>query len=313
VAIQKLIAADTAPECPCSDKSLCRPTYVPKSDDANKTVRAKEVFGFVSDGAASHQQYDWDVVSTVAWVHDEQAMCEAHKHGARVVMSAPGFANQGATPFPANATARLKYINSAIKAAQLGHFDGVTFDYESAIAATDTGAMDLYIELIKETTAAFHKQVPGSQISVCVAWSPDDIDGRAYDYKRLADASDLLYLMVYDTRSQIYDQCLASANSPVPIAHRAIQRYTDIGVLPAKMILGIPWYSYDYPCNEEMESPTSKYCPIELVPFRGINCSDAAGGEREYGTIMKYINAGKGAAGGTLTGRLWDSSMQVRR
>jgi di-N-acetylchitobiase len=96
----------------------------------------------------------------------------------------------------------------------------------------------------------------------------------------------------------------------VPVAHRAVQRYTDIGVEPAKLILGIPWYSYDYPCNGDMESPTSKYCPINLVPFRGINCSDAAGGERNYGDIMKYMNAGKGNAGGTLTDRMWDTSMQ---
>ena len=24
------------------------------------------------------------------------------------------------------------------------------------------------------------------------------------------------------------------------------------------------------------------YCPIDEVPFRGVNCSDAAGGERHY-------------------------------
>jgi len=304
--VKALMESTTAPTCPCSDQSLCRPTYQPKSDDANKTVRAKEVFGFVGDGGLSHAHYDWSVVSTVAWADDDGAMCEAHKNGARVIMSAPGFKNQGATPFPQNATARLTYINNAIKATQQGHFDGVTFDYESAITAAQTGAMDLYIQLIKETTAAFHTQVPGSQISVCVAWSPDDIDGRAYDYKKLADASDLLYIMVYDTRSQIYDQCLASGNSPVPVAHRAVQRYSDIGVDPAKLILGIPWYSYDYPCNSEMESPTSKYCPIDLVPFRGINCSDAAGGERPYGKIMSYLNS----PNGSLTGRMWDTSMQ---
>ena len=166
------------------------------------------------------------------------------------------------------------------------------------------------VECDGDTTAAFHEQVKGSQISVCVAWAPDDIDGRAYDYNALADASDLLYIMVYDTRSQIYDHCLASANSPVPVAVRSIQRYTDLGIPPSKLIMGVPWYSYDYPCTDAMESPTSKYCPIKLVPFRGINCSDAAGGERGYGTIMSYINAGKGAKGGSLTGRMWDSAMQ---
>ena len=197
-------------------------------------------------------------------------------------MAAPGFANQGATPFPPNATARAKWIAEAIKAAKLGHFDGLTFDYEEAITAKQKGMLDLYVQLIRETTAAFHEQVKGSQISVCVAWAPDDIDGRAYDYNALADASDLLYIMVYNTRSQIYDHCLASANSSVPVAVRSIQRYTDLGISPSKLIMGVPWYSYDYPCTDAMESPTSKYCPIKLVPFRGINCSDAAGGEPPF-------------------------------
>jgi hypothetical protein len=81
--VKALMAMDLAPACPCSDQSLCRPAYQPKSDDANKTVRAKEIFGFVGDGLASHEHFDWNVVSTVAWVTDEQGMCEAHKNGAR--------------------------------------------------------------------------------------------------------------------------------------------------------------------------------------------------------------------------------------
>ena len=39
-------------------------------------------------------------------------------------------------------------------------------------------------------------------------------------------------------------------------------------------------YGYKYPClMDEIESDTSKYCPIEAIPFRGVNCSDAAGRE----------------------------------
>jgi di-N-acetylchitobiase len=48
----------------------------------------------------------------------------------------------------------------------------------------------------------------GYQTSVCAAWTPGTpwgVDNRAYDYKALADASDFLYVMQYDTRSQIYD------------------------------------------------------------------------------------------------------------
>jgi hypothetical protein len=37
--------------------------------------------------------------------------------------------------------------------------------------------------------------IPGSQVSVCLAWSPDGIDGRNYDNLGMIEASDLAYIM----------------------------------------------------------------------------------------------------------------------
>ena len=52
------------------------------------------------------------------------------------------------------------------------------------------------------------------QVSIDVAWSPDCIDLRCYDYAALAENSDLSFIMAYDERSQIFDECMAWANSP---------------------------------------------------------------------------------------------------
>lgn len=53
------------------------------------------------------------------------------------------------------------------------------------------------------------------QVSFDVAWSPDCIDGRCYDYPGLAKASDLLFVMSYDEQGQILEgPCIAKANSP---------------------------------------------------------------------------------------------------
>lgn len=71
---------------------------------------------------------------------------------------------------------------------------------------------------MNETNKALKQLNKGYQVSVCAAWSPgipSGIDGRAYDYIGLAKASDFLYVMQYDTRSQIYDQCVASSNCPL--------------------------------------------------------------------------------------------------
>ena len=41
--------------------------------------------------------------------------------------------------------------------------------------------------------------------------------------------------------------------------------------------MGLPWYGYDYPCLQVKED---SMCILKEVPFRGVNCSDAAG--RQY-------------------------------
>ncbi len=41
------------------------------------------------------------------------------------------------------------------------------------------------------------------QVSVDVAWSPRGIDGRWFDWEGLATAADLLFVMGYDTQSQV--------------------------------------------------------------------------------------------------------------
>ncbi|ETO05658.1 hypothetical protein RFI_31736 [Reticulomyxa filosa] len=129
------------------------------------------------------------------------------------------------------------------------------------------------------------------QISVCVAWSPYNIDGREYDYVSLGQASDLLYVMDYDTRSQVLDTCIAGANSPYYTAKRGLDGYLEIGIDQSKLILGVPFYGYNYSCEmSQMESLVSKYCPIPFVPFRGYNCSDAAGNENDYADLMLLID-----------------------
>merc|ERR1711964_683895 len=138
-----------------------------------------------------------------------------------------------------------------------------------------------YTKLIKATADAYHTRIPGSQVSLDAAWGPWGIDGRYYDWIGLAEAVDFFFVMAYDTRSQVYGPCLASANVPASVAALGIQQFLELGVAPSKLVLGLPWYGYNYKCANGT-SPTARYCPIPAVPFRGAPCSDAAGGEENY-------------------------------
>jgi di-N-acetylchitobiase len=277
-------------QCPCQDPSWCNPIT---------TGKRKEVFGFhYPDSGTNWKQYDWTQLTTVAWSKDQDLMCFAHSKGARVVLQASFDAS-----ILTNATARQQWITNHVQTALTYHLDGTNFDYESPLPPNDPRADD-YRQLISDTTAAFHSAIPGSQVSVDVAWSPNNIDGRYYDIPGMAAASDLLFVMAYDERSQIFDQCIASANSPLVNDINGISQFLGLGISPDKLILGLPWYGYDYQCLNGTD-PASPYCPIKQVPFRGVNCSDAAGTQKYYPTIMKLLR------GTTVTGRVWEPYLQT--
>ena len=62
--------------------------------------------------------------------------------------------------------------------------------------------------------------------------------------------------------------------------------YLALGIKPEKLVLGLPWYGYDYPC---IELTDDRICSIKHVPFRGVNCSDAAGRQIEYAEIEDLV------------------------
>ena len=272
--------------CPCKDASLCAPI-------AGSPARDREVYGF---GGGNGSGLDFSRVTTVAWGHDDILMCAAHKAGARVVLAAP----QPEKVFLKNESVRAKWVKDAVRAVVNAHADGLVFDWESPCAA-GCKEMPAYALLIGATRTALRARAASYQVSTCVAWSPDSIDGRDYDVVALAAQSDLLYVMDYDTRSQVFDACLAAANAPFFGMVRGLQRYTQLGVSPSQLVLGVPWYGYRYPCVAGT-ARTATYCPIRSVPFRGVNCSDAAGREIPYSNIMQSL------AAPSSTGRQWDSN-----
>eukprot|EP01061_Rhynchopus_euleeides_P038226 TRINITY_DN6566_c0_g1_i1.p1 TRINITY_DN6566_c0_g1~~TRINITY_DN6566_c0_g1_i1.p1 ORF type:complete len:430 (+),score=150.24 TRINITY_DN6566_c0_g1_i1:103-1290(+) len=275
-----------AAACPCSSESLCNPITA---------RREKEVFGFTAGREDQWSHLDFTQVTTVAWQTEADFMCLAHKHGVRVIAGAP---NLNLTLIGTNQTAREAYVSGVVEMVKALHIDGITFDYESPI---EPGAPEsaYYVQVVNETTQALHAAVPGSQVSVCVAWSPHNIDGRYYDNKGFADASDLLYVMMYDTRSQVFEQCIAAPNAALPLVERGVQEYIALGVDPQKIILGLPWYGYDYPCLEGT-AEDAEFCRIGFEPFRGVNCSDAVGRELSFSSFMARLTSNN-----TTTGRRW--------
>mmetsp|Transcript_2328 Transcript_2328/g.3875 ORF Transcript_2328/g.3875 Transcript_2328/m.3875 type:complete len:397 (+) Transcript_2328:25-1215(+) len=259
--------------CPCDDAAHCAALPGPP-------VRQREIFGF---DAGKELGIDWERITTIAWAESDrpELLCQAHAAGVRLVARD---AIHAPVPITEDVQIRQDWVHKTLQAIEEQFFDGIVFDWESP-AAVGSRESQWYAELVNLTSHVFHKRNPSYQISTCVAWSPDNIDGRGYDYPALAQSSDLLYVMDYDTRSQIFDACIAASNAPFPGTIRGVHRFLDIGIPASKLVLGVPWYGYRYPCVRGT-APDARFCMLESVPFRGINCSDAAGTEVPHDEIL---------------------------
>ncbi|RLN20943.1 hypothetical protein BBO99_00002561 [Phytophthora kernoviae] len=134
-----------------------------------------------------------------------------------------------------------------------------------------------------------HPLTRNSQITFDVPWAPRGVDGRYYPWRELAGAVDFLFVMSYDMRSQVYDACVAGANSPLALVKQGLQEFLlGYGIASEKLVLGVPWYGYNYSC-QSTGSVDDVSCQIHPVPFFGAPCSDAAGGQIDYSEIRRLV------------------------
>ncbi|CAF1326622.1 unnamed protein product [Adineta steineri] len=277
-----------ASECPCPDISLCQPLQIGS--------RHEKVAFMTAD--SNWRYYDYSQLTTIVICTDDfdpQLLCLAHSRNVRLVWIANYDVKQ-----LSNATARTLWVNSQVDKVKKSFTDGVNLDMEDEIANGTITALQ-YTQLVQELSNLIRIEVPGSMVSVDVGGTAPCDDGRCYDYTGLADASDFLFVMAYDLRSQIYDlnDCIASANSPIARVEGGLTNYTDIfHIAPSKLVLGVPWYCYDYKC---LTLDANMTCTIEHIPFRGAPCSDAAGVQHDYKYCRELLRVN------STTGRLVDN------
>ncbi|KAF7243381.1 Di-N-acetylchitobiase [Varanus komodoensis] len=227
--------------CPCQDPTLCNPITTTRDFEVRRrnvgqkhavcaqeakanppTILAVSLQILVFDvGGKTWKFYNWTQITTVATFgkYDPELMCYAHSKGSRVVLK--GEVSVKAIVDPA---VRAAWINQKVELAKTQYMDGINIDIEQEVNKFSAEYYAL-TALVKETTEAFHKEIPGSQVTFDVAWSPECIDGRCYNYTGIADSCDFVFVMSYDEQSQVWSECIARANAPynqtlaVPISY----------------------------------------------------------------------------------------------
>ncbi|KAG2499654.1 hypothetical protein HYH03_002592 [Edaphochlamys debaryana] len=287
--------------CPCQRAEQC--AFVVGD-------REREFLGFFYPGDQPIDSMPLHLLSDMAWVPPERTdvLCAAHAAGVRVVLNAGDVAAALADDPPG---ARKQWIDSKVDLARRYFYDGINFDYEEAAQMFSDLSYN-YTALVRQTSVAFKKLNPAAQITVDVPWAPFGNDGRDYDYVGLGAAADRLLVMSYDMQAQIYGRCAAAANSPLPLIAKGLQQYLDLRIPPAKLLLGVAWYGYVYPCEPDAQgrppSPRTDVCLLPPTEYRGAPCSDAAGQQWDYKQVMGLLRSGR-----NTTAPLWDPLGQSPR
>jgi len=215
--------------CTCSNPQWCKPI-------ANPAL--KEIFAFWTGGDDWKQQaWDWDMTTTICAFADipQELICHAHAHNARVVFG---------TNFPkdqlTNASARTAWVKSTVEKVKANYADGVNVDIEGNSANRDD-LTTLITELYSELKNAYG----GYQLSFDLAIFPKG-QTKGYDHLALSKHLDFIVPMAYD---ECWGSLHATANSPFSALQKGVQEYASLGVDVDKLVLGLPWYAWKWPCS----------------------------------------------------------------
>jgi spore germination protein YaaH len=236
--------------------------------DGAPTVRApqsmalaKRVFGWVPYWIApsAYASFDWTALTTIGHFSYEVDTLTggarslhgwpvatlrdaAHANGVAIVLTVTNFGHEQNRALLSSPQRRANLATALANAVASGGGDGVNIDFESVPGSERDNLTAFMRELATRVRAA----VPDAEISMAIPavdWTS------AFDVSALDDVCDYLIMMGYD-----YHWRSAPQAGPVaPLAGeslnitRSLQTYLGLGVAPGKLMLGVPWYGYDWP------------------------------------------------------------------
>jgi spore germination protein YaaH len=202
----------------------------------------------------------------------DQSLIElAHSKNVWVLPTIHNIVN-GVDPVPTllrNADRRSQHVRNIVEEVLSNNYDGIDIDYESL----DSSLREDYSAFITELAGALHAQ--GKQLTIAVHAKDCDYCGLGgfQDWKVLGQAVDRLRIMTYD-----YHWRGGGAGPVAPIYWiNAVAEYAKTVVDPAKVVIGVQFYGYDWPASggeasaytwENFKSIIDTYKPeVNLVEF----------------------------------------------
>ncbi|MCA1741498.1 MAG: hypothetical protein LC630_03305, partial [Bacteroidales bacterium] len=181
----------------------------------------------------------WDTTPVISY---------AHARGVKVTLTVTNFGSARNTELLTDTVKQWNLINTVINQLQSRNGDGVNFDFESVPAAQKANM----VSFCRRAVTGIKAVLPEAEISLAtpaVNWS----DG--WDLGALAGICDYIIMMGYN----YYWSGSSTAGPVAPISGETYNitksindDYLADGVSPGKLLLGVPWYGYDWPVTSSI-------------------------------------------------------------
>ena len=164
-----------------------------------------------------------------------------------------------------NQTAQKNLISNLLELVKVSHLDGINLDFEYGGELSDESLRDKFTQFATSFTSEFRSSSPSTELSIDLY--PLAIQKpRLFDVATLAPLFDKIIVMSYD----YYGTSSEVAGPVAPMGGYSENKYYfDVSttysdylkIVPKeKIIMGIPYYAWDYPV-EEADQPMSKVLP----------------------------------------------------
>jgi spore germination protein YaaH len=248
--------------------SLSRPApWLPNK----KSDLSRKVFGWHPYWAAAsaYLSYDYNLLTHLAYFSyetdtltggyktingwDQTPVIEyAHQRGVKVLLTVTNFGTAANHALLRDTLKQIKMIQTITTLLKSRNGDGVNFDFELVSLAHRS---DL-VAFMRRATKAIKAELPTAEISMAtpaVDWSG------SWDLPALAGLCDYLIVMGYD----YYWSGSTTAGPVSPMAgenynvSKSVETYLASGVPSQKLLLGIPWFGYNWPVSGTLRKATA--------------------------------------------------------
>ena len=231
-------------------------------DVKDLTTLAYFSIGVNGDGSLDQSGPGWNGYQSQALV---DLIDRAHAAGDRVVLAVNCFSQRSLDRLTSDPTAPARLSAALVAAVQAKRMDGVNLDFEG-LGSHDRAGLTA---LVTQVSAAVHAADPHWQVSVATYASSATDTAGFYDVAALTPVVDAFFVMAYDMN----DKAVPGPTSPLfggpnDVA-TAVEGYLKVAP-PSKVILGLPYYGYDWPTTDGKipATATGPEAPLSYAAIR---------------------------------------------